>query len=404
MTKTCIDHLAILGGKAEFDQPLHVGRPNLGSRDQLFARLAELLERKWLTNNGPLVQEFEQRLAARIGVKHCVAVCNGTAALEIGARALGLAGEVIVPAFTFVATPHALTWQGLTPRFCDVDPRTHCLSAGMVEAHVGERTSGIVGVHLWGRPCDVDALQDLARRRRLKLLFDASHAFACTHGGRCIGGFGDAEVFSFHATKVLNSGEGGAVATNDDALAQRLRLLRNFGFAGYDTVVHLGINGKMSELAAALGLTNLESLDAFVAANRRNFEAYRAGLAGLPGITLIAHDQRERHNYQYVVVEVDAAKAGIDRDLLVDVLWKENVLARRYFYPGCHRMEPYRSLDPAAAQSLPVTDRLAERVLVLPTGTDLDVDDVGRVCSLIALVLGHGSALRARLGPRADDL
>ena len=332
------------------------------------ARINDLLDRRWLTNNGPFVQEFEQRVADFLGVKHCIAMCNATVALEIAIRALGLHGEVIVPSFTFIATAHALQWQEITPVFCDVDPATHNLDPAKVEAMITPRTTGIIGVHVWGRPCAIEALSEIAQRRGLKLMFDAAHAFGCSYRGRMIGNFGEAEVFSFHATKFFNTFEGGAVVTNDDELAAKIRLMKNFGFAGYDNVIYVGTNGKMSEVSAAMGLTGLESLDEFIAANRRNYAAYRAGLQDMPGIQLIAYDEAERCNYQYVIVEVDEATAGISRDDLVRVLHAENVLARRYFYPGCHQMEPYRSYFPHAGLLLPETERLTQRVMSLPTG------------------------------------
>ena len=273
-------NLAILGGVPAFTEPLHVGRPNIGDRTALLSRINDLLDRHWLTNNGPFVREFEGRIADFLGVKNCIAMCNATVALEIATRALGLHGEVIVPSFTFIATAHALQWQETTPVFCDVDPATHNLDPGKVEAMITPRTTGIMGVHVWGRPCDIDALDEIARRRSLKLMFDAAHAFGNSYRGRMIGNFGQVEVFSFHATKFFNTFEGGAVVTNDDDLAAKIRLMTNFGFAGYDNVIYVGTNGKMPEVSAAMGLTGLESLDEFIAANRRNHAAYRAGLLG----------------------------------------------------------------------------------------------------------------------------
>jgi dTDP-4-amino-4,6-dideoxygalactose transaminase len=389
--------LAIFGAPPTFPEPLHVGRPNIGDRGRLAGRFDALLDRRWLTNDGPCVQEFEQRIAEVIGVRHVVAMCNATIALEITARATGLAGEVIVPSFTFVATAHALQWQRITPVFCDIDPATHNIDPARVEELITPRTTGIVGVHVWGRPCDVEALEDIAARHGLQLLFDAAHAFGCTHRGRMIGGFGAAEVFSFHATKFLNSGEGGAVATNDDGLAARLRLMRNFGFSDYDDVSYVGTNGKMSELSAAMGLTSLESMDVFIAANRANHAAYADGLRHVPGVTVTRYDPGEQSNYQYVVLEVDRARAGLSRDELQRVMHAENVLARRYFHPGCHRMEPYRSYFPHAGLLLPETERLTDRVLSLPTGTAVGTADVAVVCDIIGRAVAAAPAVRERL-------
>lgn len=395
--KKLISDLAILGGAPVFADEQYVGRPNIGNHQKILERVSDLLDRRWLTNNGPYVQEFERKIADYIGVKHCIAMCNATVALEIAIRALNLTGEVIVPSFTFIATAHALQWQEITPVFCDIDPETHNLDPRRVEEMITPRTTGIIGVHLWGRGCDVDALSEIARRHRLRLLFDAAHAFACSYKGRMIGGFGDAEVFSFHATKFFNTFEGGAVVTNDDDLAARIRLMKNFGFAGYDNVVYIGTNGKMSEVSAAMGLTSLESLDEFIAVNRRNYELYRERLSGVPGISLISYDDSEKCNYQYVVLEVNESIAGISRDELVEILWAENIIARRYFYPGCHRMEPYRSYFPHSGMTLPVTERLCQRVLSLPTGTSVSEDDIRKICQLLAFVIKNSGEVRARM-------
>ena len=241
------------------------------------------------------------------------------------------------------------------------------------------------------------ARDEIARRRNLRLLFDAAHAFGCSHGGRMIGNFGAAEVFSFHATKVFNTFEGGAVITNDDELAERVRLMRNFGFADSDKVVYIGTNGKMTEVAASMGLTSLESLEGFIEANQRNYAQYCRALAGIPGVAVLRYDEREKSNYQYVVLEVDEAAARVSRDSMLEILWAERILARRYFYPGCHHMEPYRSTFPPTERPLPVTDRLAGRVLCLPTGTAMTSEAISTVCAIIRLVAERGHEIRGRL-------
>lgn len=365
-----ISDLAIKGAKPAFAAPLYVGRPNIGSREAFLQKVGDMFDRRWLTNDGPLVKEFERKVAEYLGVKHCVAMCNGTIALEIAIRALGMTGEVIVPSYTFIATAHALHWQGITPVFADIDPDTHNLDPAAVRRMITPRTRGIIGVHLWGRAAPVTELQAIADERGLPLMFDAAHAFGCSSGGRMIGGFGRAEVLSFHATKFFNTFEGGAVVTNEDELAATMRLMRNFGFVDYDNVIHPGTNGKMIEICAAMGLANLDHIDTVIDTNRRNHEAYRKALAGVPGLTVLSYDEAERNNYQYVVVEVGAASAA-SRDAIVSALHAENVLARRYFWPGCHRMQPYRDLFPQAGAALPQTAIVADRVIVLPTGTAL---------------------------------
>ena len=284
-----INDLAIKGAPPAFSVPLHVGRPNVGNRDALMRRINDMLDRRWFSNHGPFVQEFERKVETLLGVKHCIAICNGTVALEIATRALDFKGEVIVPSFTFIATAHALQWQEITPVFADIDPKTHNLDPASVEKMITPRTTGIMGVHLWGRPCDTAGLQAIADKHGLKLMFDASHAFACSHQGRMIGNFGECEVFSFHATKFFNTFEGGAVVTNNDELAEKIRLMKNFGFSGYDNVIYNGTNGKMTEVCAAMGLTGLESLDEFIKINRRNYHSYRDVLKDVPGPVSYTH-------------------------------------------------------------------------------------------------------------------
>jgi dTDP-4-amino-4,6-dideoxygalactose transaminase len=395
--------LAIFGGAPAFANPLHVGAPNIGDRRELTKRIEDILDRRWLSNNGIYVQEFERCIAELIGVRHCVAMCNATVALEITIRALDLTGEVIVPSLTFIATAHALQWQQITPVFCDIDPLTCNLDPSRVAELITPRTTGIIGVHLWGRPCPVEELAELAVARHLRLIYDAAHAFGCSHKGTLTGNFGDAEVFSFHATKFCNSFEGGAVVTNDDDLAKRLRLMRNFGFVGYDQVDYIGTNGKMCEIAAAMGLTSLESLDHFVAVNYRNYKRYHRLLAHVPGVRLLEYDEREQCNYQYIVLDIDEESAGLSRDQLIAILWAENVRARRYFYPGCHRMEPYRTLYPDAGAMLPVTEALVERVVILPTGAAVSAGDVAQVCELIAHVIEHAPLVREALRTQAEE-
>jgi dTDP-4-amino-4,6-dideoxygalactose transaminase len=388
--------LAIFGGTPAFKEKLHVGRPNIGDRQRLLERINDILDRRWLTNYGPYVQELERKIADLVGVKHCIAMCNGTVALEIAIRALGLTGEVIVPSMTFIATAHALQWQEITPVFCDIDPKTHNLDPDRVEDMLTPRTTGIIGVHLWGRPCDVERLTEIARRHNLKLLYDAAHAFGCSYQGQMIGNFGHAEVFSFHATKFFNTLEGGAVVTNDDELAEKIQLMKNFGFAGYDNVIYIGTNGKMNEMSAAMGLTLLESLDELVSVNRRNYKQYQRELAEIPGVQLITYDETEKCNYQYIVLEIDETVTSVSRDQFVDVLWAENVMARRYFYPGCHRMEPYRSYFPHTGLLLPETEKLAKRILSLPTGTAIGLDEISQICQMIRLVVAHSEEVHQR--------
>lgn len=396
MAKSSLVELAVFGGPPEFAQPLHVGRPNVGNIEGFFDRMRQAFETRRLTNDGPYAQEFERRIADAVGTQHCAVTCNGTAALEIALRATGLTGEVIVPAFTFVATVHALHWLGLTPIFCDIDPRTHTIDPAEAERLITPRTTALVGVHLWGRTCDVDALTGLALRHGLVLLFDAAHAFGCSYKGRPIGGLGAATIFSFHSTKVVNSFEGGAITTDDSRLAERIHAMKRFGFTDYDRVEYPGTNAKMSEAAAAMGLTSLDQAQEFVAVNQVNFLRYREGLARIPGVSLKEPDEAERSNFHYIVLDIDQTVTGLSRDLLMRVLHAENILARRYFYPGCHRMQPYRSLYPDAGRRLPHTELVASRVLCLPTGTAVTPDDIERILAIVRLGVVHGHDLTRR--------
>jgi dTDP-4-amino-4,6-dideoxygalactose transaminase len=391
--KKNIHDLAIMGGSPLFHEALHVGRPNIGDRRRLIRYFEEILDRKWFTNNGPLVQELEQKIASYLEVEHCILTCNATVALEIAIRALNLHGEAIVPSFTFVATAHVFEWLGIKPIFCDIDPETHNIDPREIPRLIQPGTSAILGVHVWGRPCPIDELAEIASKYHLSLFFDAAHAFGSTYKGQRIGRFGNLEVFSFHATKFFNTFEGGAITTQDAQLATKIRRMVNFGFAGYDNVVSLGINGKMTEISAAMGLASFTSLDSFIEQNYSNYCNFAKHLQGIPGVKIIEFDPKEKNNYQYVVFELDPLQAGISRDGLVKILHAENVLARKYFYPGIHCMEPYRSIYPDLASGLKNTEELVTRTVCLPNGQDISQADVIEICELIRFVIENHQLL-----------
>jgi len=315
-----------------------------------------------------------------------IAVCNATVGIEILLKVLGLTGEVLVPAFTFVATAHSVDWTGLTPVFVDIDKATHNMDIEDAARKVTRQTSAVMPVHLWGEPCRPRDFETFAARHGLSLVFDSAHAFSCESEGIRVASFGSAEIFSFHATKVFNSFEGGAITTNDADLAKALRLAVNFGFSGVDQVASMGTNGKMTEICAAMGLCQLETLDTTLAKNRSNQAVYAQKLAGVPGIQFRPDCASERRNYQYCVAEVSQW-----RDQLLKVLIAENVLARRYFYPGVHKMEPYVSRDPQL--KMPGAEAVASRILVLPTGTAVSEEDVARVAEIIYLALSEPDRL-----------
>jgi dTDP-4-amino-4,6-dideoxyglucose len=392
--KAAVSELAILGGPSAFAEPLHVGRPNVGDREAILSAIDEALAERWLSNGGAKLQAFEARLTERLGGLHCVATCNATLGLQIALRALGVAGEVVLPSLTFVATAHAVAWERLTPVFADVEPGTLCMGPPEAAARIGPETGALLGVHLWGRCGDLVGLERLASERELPLVFDAAHALDCFYHGRPLSAFGDVSVLSFHATKIANSFEGGAVVTDDAELAEQVATMRNFGFVDEDEVVGLGTNAKLSEAGAAMGLASLDALDGFLAADRRNYTAYVEALGEIPGIELLAFDPPESANCHHIAIEVDPALAGLNRDQLRAVLVAENVLARRYFYPGCHRTPPYSSRP---APPLPVTERALDRCLSLPTGSVVGSGDVAMIGRIIGLAISDPDAVSRRL-------
>jgi len=382
--------LAIFGGPPLFEEPKHVGRPNLAAKSQMLEAFSAVLDSYWLTNNGAWVQMLETRLRQMLGVEHCIVVTNGTSGLEIAARALmPRFGEVITPSFTFVATPHSLAWQGYTPIFADIDPRTHVLDPIDVESKITDNTVGILGVHTWGSPCAPTVLEKIAAKYDIVLFFDAAHAYGCSTPAGAIGGFGDCEVFSFHATKFFNTAEGGAITTNNGPLAQRLRELRNFGFIGdgSHSVSGLGINAKMSELHAAAGVTNLIAVPEVIAWNRYNYYVY---VDHLQHSNIRVYLQEGQRNFQYVVIEVSGA---LSADALVWILQAEGVLARRYFSPPCHLMPPYSDRQ----WCLPATERVANQTVVLPTGLAVSPRDVIRICEVVQNCIEDGAAISDRM-------
>jgi dTDP-4-amino-4,6-dideoxygalactose transaminase len=380
--------LGIITGKPAFSKPLHVGEPVVEKevRERYFRFMADVFDNRYFTNYGPLVQKLEAEVAKMHGVDHCIAVCNATIAEMLVLSALGLKGEIILPSFTFIATAHACLWQGAKTVFCDISPDTLMIDATQAEKLITDETRAIIGVHLFGNICDIQGLSRLCEKYDLRLIFDAAHAFNCSWGEKPIGIFGDAAVLSFHATKFFGTFEGGAVLTNDGQLASRLRLLVNFGFRGYDDVGFLGINGKMSEASAAMGLASLPAVESREKKLSSNHRIYCDQLSSIPGISIMPIGKNGRSNYQYAIIFVDEERFGVSRDTLCTVLWKDNIIARRYFYPGCHRMEPYKTLYPSACGRLPVTEDVSKRILCLPTNMENPEEDITKIAQIIGTV------------------
>lgn len=366
-----------------FAEPVYVTRPMLPPLDEYAAELKYVWESAWLTNAGQRHALLEQRIGEYLRTPYVSLFNNGTTALLVACRALHLRGEVITTPFTFPATPHALTWTNSTPVFCDVDPTTLTLDPAAIEAAITPRTSGILGVHVFGAPCDVRAIQRIAERRDLKVIYDAAHAFGTELDGQPIARFGDATMFSFHATKLFHTAEGGALAIRDETLKREIDLLKNFGIKNEVEVVMPGINGKMNELQAALGLVTLRHIDRERRARGEIAAVYRARLASLPGVSCFAAPDHVRPSLQYFIARVNAAGAGISRDALWARLRAFNVFARRYFYPLCSEHDCYRSLPSASAAHLPVAYAASREVLALPFFGTLGQDGAHRVCDII---------------------
>lgn len=393
--------LAICGGQPRFETPRHVGTPTIPDRATLHTRLDQMLDARRLTNDGPFVRDFESRLSRLNGDVEAIAVCNATVGMQLLLKALDLDGEAILPSFTFIATAHTCLWEGLEPVFVDVDRDTHTIDPACVAREVNDSTAAIIGVHLWGRMCRVRELEAIARDRGIPLVFDAAHALGCTYEGVPMGRLGTASVVSFHGTKFVQSLEGGAIFTPDRELADRLRLLRNFGFQGFDNVIALGTNAKMNEVCAAMGLGSLESLDSLIATNTANRAAYRKAFEGLPGLALYEYDEKEANNFQYLIVEVDPRSCPFTRDELVAFLHAENVIARRYFTPGCHRSMPYRTRPQRGTDRLTVTEQLCDLLLALPTGAGVSTADITEIGAILRLAYANAAEVRRGLTAQA---
>lgn len=392
-----IANLALAGHEPLFDSILPVGQLYSPSKERFHSVFHDLFDRRYYTNHGKLAQELERRLEERLDVRNAVVVTNATLGLSLSCKALGLPpqGKVIVPAFTFAATVQALTWAGLEPVFCDISNKSHNLDPQKVAALLEQHdVCAILGVHLWGNPCDIEQLQTLADSKGIPLFFDAAHAIACRYHGKPIGNFGACEVFSFHATKIMNATEGGCITTNDDELAERLRNLRSSYGRRKNVKTPIDGYGRFSEAQAAFGLLSLEDLSRRCDENCQKMALYHKKLSCIPGIHCISPAPEENMNYQYVVLEIDEKEFGLSRDALQKLLEAENVIARRYFVPGMHHCPPYETLFPEFATALPVTDALCTKVLQLPSGAPVSMDAVSRICECIAFVQANSADIK----------
>ena len=366
-----------------FAEPIYVTRPLLPPLEALHARLAEVWEARWLTNDGPQHVRLTQAIADYLAVPQVSLFNNGTIALLAAVRALGMRGEVVTTPFTFPATPHAISWSGATPVFCDIHPETMTLDPARVEELITPRTTGILAVHVYGIPCDVAGLQAIANRRGLKLVYDAAHAFGTRINGVGIGNFGDASMFSFHATKLFHSAEGGALTTPKADSKEAFDHLKNFGILNQEAVDVVGINGKMNELQAAMGLAVLDCVADEVKRRQAIIARYREQLAGIPGLRLMAEPAGVDSSCQYFVVRIDRAGFGATRDVVFDTLKHYNVFARKYFFPLCTDYACYSDLPSAGPGCLPVARTVVDQVLCLPLYGTLPLDAIDTICDIV---------------------
>lgn len=360
-----------------------VTSPLMPSLAELNEYLSDIWNRKWITNNGHYHQELEKALCEYIDVPYISVFTNGTLPLITALQALRITGEVITTPYSFVATTHALWWNGIKPVFVDIDPVTGNLDPDRIEAAITPRTTAIMPVHVYGQPCDTDRIQAIADKYGLKVIYDAAHAFGVKVNGNSILNAGDMSTLSFHATKVYNTIEGGALVMHDEKTKRRIDYLKNFGFAGETEVVAPGINSKMDEVRAAYGLINLKQVDAAIEARRQVALTYREALKDVAGITMMNDQPHVRHNYSYFPIFIDAEEYGMTRDELYFKMKEENVLGRRYFYPLISTFSTYRGLESSRPDNLPNAHKMADQVICLPMHHALSQEDINRVIDCI---------------------
>jgi len=365
------------------DEPILVTRPLLPPLEEFYEYLKDIWESKWLTNNGKYHQALEKALCEYLGVKYISLFSNGTLALVTALQALKITGEVITTPFSFVASTHSLWWNNIKPVFVDIDPASFNLDPNKIEAAITPHTTAILPVHVYGNPCDVHRIKEIADTYGLKVIYDACHTFGVTIKDIPVLNFGDLSVMSFHATKVFNTFEGGAIVCHDEATKNRIDNLKNFGFIDETTVVAPGINAKMNEVQAVMGLLQLKYVDQAIARRKKIAERYREGLKGITGLTYLEDFPGVRHCYPYFPILIDKDKIGKTRDEVYEELKKHNIFGRRYFYPLISQFPTYKGLESAQPGKMPVAERIAEEVLCLPIYPDLESDSVNKIISVI---------------------
>ena len=365
------------------EKTVTVTSPLLPPLEEFIPYLKDIWDRKWLTNNGYYHKELEAALCKYLKVPYISLFTNGTLPLMCALQALRITGEVITTPYSFVATTHSLWWNGIKPVFVDIDKNTGNIDPDKIEAAITPKTTAIMPVHVYGKPCDTKKIQGIADKYGLKVIYDAAHAFGVEVNGESILNAGDMSTLSFHATKVYNTVEGGALVCHDEKTKQRIDYLKNFGFAGETTVVAPGINGKMDEIRSAYGLLNLKYVDSAIETRRRVAEKYREGLKGIPGISYMKDMPGVRHNYSYFPVFVDAEKYGMTRDELYFKMKEQNILGRRYFYPLISEFSTYRGLESAKPELLPNAHKMADSVICLPMHHAISESTINQIVQLI---------------------
>lgn len=365
---------------------IKITRPLLPSLESLNFHLSEIWQSEMVTNHGQKHNLLESELKNFLNVPNLSIFNNGAIALLVAIKALDLPkdSEIITTPFTFPATPHSISWNGLNPVFCDIDKNTMCIDADKIENLITSKTSAILAVHVYGYSCEVYKIEQIAKKHNLKVIYDAAHAFNAKIDGRAIGSFGDISMFSFHATKLFNTVEGGCLTYNDDLLKDKIYLLRNFGIKNEEEVVDIGINGKMNEIQASIGLLNLKLLENEVEKRKVIFDTYIKNLQHLSGITLMNFSQNRTNSFQYFVIRVDEEKFGSSRDAIYLKLKENNILSRKYFYPLCSEYDTYKSLPSSKKVNLPQANKIKNEVLCLPFYGDLTENEVVKICKIIS--------------------
>lgn len=387
---------ALLGGKPAFKTPVPITKPTIPPIEMLINKYAEALKSGMLTN-AKYVQEFEKNAAEYLGVKHAVATNSCTSGLMLLMKVLGLTGEVILPSFTFHATAHAVVWNGLKPVFVDCDVNTYNIDPKQVANAITSRTSAIIGVHIFGNPANVEALQEIAKKHRIKLIFDAAHGFGAKRKGKCVGGFGDAESFSLSPTKLLTAGEGGIVATNNKNLAQMIRVGRNYGDSGNYDCEFSGFNARMSEANALLGIESLKYLDKNVARRNQVARLYKEQLSSVPGISFQKIEEGDQSSFKDFSILIDEKHFGLSRDDLFTAMLAENIIVKKYFYPPVHLQQAFNTYL-VNAQPLENTMSISLSSLSLPLYSHIDSATINGISDAVVGIQRHATRIKERIG------